>query len=83
MPRVSLSSYDARRSLYASAVLSLELDRRVFDLKSLVKLSVDLLEQSIVDFGVRFDQVRGEGDLRRTHRPDVEIVHGGDAGKGL
>ena len=59
-------------------VAAFKLHRHMLDSKSIVQFVLSLIEQKIIEFAIRFDEMRGERRLGRAHRPDVQIVDFGD-----
>src|SRR5215471_4176295 len=57
----------------------LDLDGCVMDAESVLERVTRIVQQAVVEAGVRPHQVHGEGGLGGAHGPDVQVVHLGDA----
>lgn len=76
-------SHRVRPSSGALVVLGrLDLHRRVHDAETLLELVLKPAEERWGAVTPRHHEMRGERDLRRAHRPDVEIMDGLDVGEG-
>src|ERR1051325_3051460 len=57
----------------------LDLDGGMLDAEAVLEGLAGFGEEVVVEAGVRPHQVHGERGLGRAHRPDVQVVHLGDA----
>src|SRR5690349_11256542 len=80
--RVIGTSYHVIRSQPALVQTRLDLDGRVLDAEAVLERATGVAQEMVVEAGVRPHQMHGERGLGRAHRPDVQVVHLGDAGQG-
>src|SRR5271154_5430286 len=60
-------------------VTHFDLNRRVIDLEAEVEALADLHEKGIAGMAGGHDQMRGQRVLRGAHRPNMQVVHAGNA----
>ena len=65
--------------LVVAAAPEFDLQRRVVDAEAFVQILAHGIDEGVVIRGIRAHQVRGHRDLARAQRPDVDVVHRGDA----
>src|SRR4051794_26979289 len=73
--RDSLDDVRPREAARVGGIAHLDLERHMLDTESLMQFFTGTSEERIVIRDGRDDEMRGEGRLRCTHRPDMEVVH--------